>query len=138
MGEISLEPSGQGNPYLCPHCGNESHTVWGYVRCDGNAYAVYYVGWTTGHDDMGILIGMGEWGEGTTPSDRYSVALTARAPENQIGFMVVGPGESLLDEVELLGRLLTREDALAHPQIQDVFRVADHIVSDDPRVAAVL
>jgi hypothetical protein len=138
MGEISIEPSGQRDPYKCPHCGNESHTVWGFVYCDGNAYAVYYAGWTLGHEDTGVLIGMGEWGEGTEPDNRYSFGLVVRSHGSDFAFMVVGPDDSPIGEVKFIGHLLSRQEALSHPEIQDVYHVAEHIVRDDPRLAAAL
>jgi hypothetical protein len=111
--------------------------VWGFVYCDGNAYAVYYAGWTRGHDEVGMLIGIGEWGEEAGPDSRYSFGLVARSQESNVVFMVVGPDNSPIGEVKFIGHLLSREEALSHPEIQDVYHVAEHIVRDDPRLAAV-
>ena len=122
---------------MCPHCGNESHSVSGFVYSGGNAYAVYYAGWTLGHGDVGMLIGLGDWGESAGPDSRYSFGLVARSQESNIIFMVVGPGDSLLGEKKFIGHLLPRQEALAHAEIQDVYHVAEHIVRDDPRVATV-
>ena len=138
MGEVSIELGGQAAPHLCPHCGNESHNVWGFVYSGGNAYAVYYAGWTLGHGDVGMLIGLGDWGEGAGPDSRYSFGLLARSQESNIVFMVVGPDASPLGEVKFIGHLLPRQEALSHPEIQDVYHVAEHIVRDDSRVAAAL
>jgi hypothetical protein len=137
MGDISIEPGGQAAPHVCPHCGNESHTVSGFVYCDGNAYAVYYAGWTLGHHEVGMLIGIGEWGEDARPDSRCSFGLIARSEKSNVVFMVVGPDNSPLGEMKFMGHLLPRDEALSHPEIQDVYHVAEHIVRDDSRLSAV-
>ena len=140
MGEISLELGGEGDPYQCPCCGNESHTVWGFIYEDGNAHAVYYAGWTIEHEDKGvtIAIGLGDWGEDTGPEDRYSIGLDVRANTSDVMFSVLEPEQSSFNDVEFIGRMMPRIEALAHPQLDHIFHVAEHIVADDPRVTTAL
>jgi hypothetical protein len=48
--------------------------------------------------------------------------------------MVLNSMESPWGDTPLLGKMLEREQALAHPALKGVVHVAEHIVRDDPRV----
>jgi hypothetical protein len=37
-------------------------------------------------------------------------------------------------EAAILGRVLSREEALAHPRIKEVFHITDHIFAEDAPV----
>jgi hypothetical protein len=37
-------------------------------------------------------------------------------------------------DADFLGRMLSRDEALRHPWLQEVFHITDHIASDDPDV----
>src|SRR5215471_8951895 len=49
--------------FKCPHCGEESKTVWGWVSKDNAAYAVYFANLMTGHQEMSarLTISIGGW-----------------------------------------------------------------------------
>jgi hypothetical protein len=52
--------------------------------------------------------------------------------------MVREPEESLFSGKRILGKALTRSEALASPLAQEFFDVADHIAHNDPAVQSYL
>jgi hypothetical protein len=58
-------------------------------------------------------------------------ALRLRAAETEYQVTVVDAEESPWNGIELLGRMLDREEALEHERISEVFHVTDHMVADD-------
>ena len=81
-----------------------------------------------------LAIAVGEWTEGTSPADRVSIGMRATPTPATVDFMVMNPTESPWSDTPLLGKMLGREQALAHPALKEVVHVADHIVRDDTRV----
>lgn len=81
-----------------------------------------------------MAIAVGEWDEGSSPADRVSVGVRATSTASSIHFTVLDPSESPWGNTPLLGQMLEREQALAHPALRDVMHVAEHITRDDERV----
>jgi hypothetical protein len=77
------------------------------------------------------VVSIGEWGEGTGPRDRVAFPLRLRAAETEYQVTVVNAAESPWHGVDLLGRMLDREEALVHGRLAEVFHVTDHMVVDD-------
>jgi len=61
---LSVEPAGESSGH-CDCCGNETRTIWGYLRSGKQAIACYYLQWTRlapGHfPNLDFLIGT--WGD---------------------------------------------------------------------------
>jgi hypothetical protein len=132
---FEVEPSGEKR-HDCECCGGCSHTVWGYVHEEGGpTRALYYVGWTDGHDDkvVRMTVSLGAWGKGATADDRRAVAVEMRAPEGEPWMGVVD--EALFDDPDRLGLLLPRGVALESPSLSDLWDVLDAVVVADPRVS---
>lgn len=130
--ELTIE---RGNETVgrCGHCGKVSHTIRGFVSDARGPYGVYFAGYTEKHDDgIGTLvISLGNWSEGATPNDRQAVLLRVRGRNMEM--MVGDPDDSPWTDIDVLGRILNREEALKHPRIEDYYHVADHIVAEDDR-----
>ena len=129
---IEFEEPSLGAPCEC--CGNRTVHLTRFVSNDGDAHAVYYVRFTKGHPETPAVaaISLGDWGEGSTPSQRTAFALELR-PD---GVRVCNADESPWHETNILGRVLDRNEALAHPLINEVFHIADHIYLEDPSFMA--
>ncbi len=50
--------------------------------------------------------------------------------------MIVNAEESPWHDATNIGQMLNRDEALAHPWIEDVFHITDHMVTDDPAIKA--
>lgn len=140
MSVLSLELGEAQEAAPCECCGKRYQTAHGFVYRDGDAYAVYYAGWSDGHPGRGVslAIGVGEWTEGFSPTDRVSIGLDVRPTLASVNFTVLNPDESPWGDSSLLGKMLKRELALLHPALKEVIHVAEHIVRDDTRVRSFL
>jgi len=140
MSMLRLEVGEPPEARPCECCGATSRTAHGFVYRDGDAYAIYYAGWSDGHPERGasMAVAVGEWAEGSSPADRVSVGVRAIPTPSSVDFTVLNPDESPWGETPLLGKMLGRDQALAHPALAEVMDVAEHIVRDDARVRSFL
>jgi len=104
-----------------------------FVYEEGDAHAIYYARFGEQHEPRVVeaVVSVGEWGEGAGPWDRVAFPLRLRAAETEYQVTVTDAGESPWQGVDLLGRMLDREEALAHERLAEVFHITDHMVVDD-------
>src|SRR5690242_15164786 len=137
MEERSIELSGSHDFGPCDCCGTNSRTVWGYVYCNGDAEAVYYVHWSLGkvaehgaHFDLIIL----QWVEGKEDADRQTVSLEYQPG---LGVMVKDAGKRKIAQEKFAGKALSRDEVIGKPLAQQAFDIFDTIWLKDGRVAEV-
>jgi hypothetical protein len=108
-----------------------------FVYNGGDAHAVYYAAYTDGHPERELsgLLGLGEWGEDGSPSDRVAFPFLIWADQENFNVTLVDATESPWSHVTLLGRIVDRAEALEHRWIKDVFHITDHMVRDDKVIA---
>jgi hypothetical protein len=102
--------------------------VQGFVYVDGEPNAVYYVDHDAGRALM--TVAFGEWDEGTSGADRFSVCV-----EWWAGGMALT--EEPARESDLLGAFTPREEALALDGIDHLWDVVAAIRDGDPRVVEI-
>lgn len=121
---------------VCECCGNTTTRLTRFVYRDGDAFAVYYVLFTNGHEDKVAysLIGLGDWGEGAEPEMRTAFAVNIWDDDDNWAVTVTDKAESPWSHVEFMGKILDREAALNHPWIKYVYQITDHIVVEDKPV----
>ena len=127
---IELEPPSVST---CDCCGGASTKLTRFVSRDGDAYAAYKAVFAPNHPDQSVqvLIGMGEWGDDASPEQRVAFALDLRVHDGAYAVMVTDRDFSAWRSTTFLGRILDREEALAHPLIGEVFDLTDQIFSED-------
>lgn len=117
----------------CDCCGKKTTRLTRFVRRDGNAFAVYFVMFTDGHEDSAasVMVGIGDWDDDAVPEDAR-VAFTYRIwlADDSYQLSVIDPDDSPWD-TEYLGRRLPRDEALHHDLLQEVFDLSDHMVRCD-------
>jgi hypothetical protein len=130
---LTIEEGEPIEPTRCKCCGGTSTTVTRFVYKDGNAHAAYFARLSDNHPErlVSILVGLGEWGEGTTEAQRRSFALEMRKGQAGFEVRVVDASSSQWPRSKVLGRTLNRDEALGDPRIADVFHITDHMVVDD-------
>lgn len=118
----------------CDCCGKRSHTIRGFLNENGPA-GVYFAGYTEGHDERigTLIVSLGDWSDDAPPSAREAFVTKVRVVDGQPQVMVVDPDDSPWDDLDILGRLLTREEALAHPDKARYFHAIDHVIAGDAR-----
>jgi len=126
--EIEFEPPTYSD---CACCGNRSTHLVRFVSRDACAFAVYFADFSAGHDHVSVLASFGEWG-GDDPDPKTRTAIAMRIWIDDASFQVglVDAGESGYSD-GLMGRILDRHEALAHPLKQEAFDLSDHIVVCD-------
>lgn len=148
---LQLETGEAGRPTRCECCHRGSQTVHGFLYRDGDAYGIYYAGWSEGHPDRGVTmaVAVGDWDElpdespdepnsESGASRRLLIGLAARPTASEIQFAVLEPEASPWPQTELLGTMLPRDIALAHPVLREIFEVAEYVVAHDERISAFL
>jgi hypothetical protein len=124
----------------CECCGDLSRHASGMVRRDGDPYAIYQVDWTTqqvARHGAEFYLLLGHFGEGTTPADKFAVALHFFVEPDRFGFMVVNADETRIASHPLVGRALRREEVVGTPLAQEVFDLVDAIWLEDGNIAEV-
>lgn len=120
------------NVEICNCCNNEIIKLTRFVYKDENAFAVYFLKFTKGHDDkyvMGI-ISIGDWGTDDEPKNRVAFPFRLWTDETDYQVGLINKEESPWKQ-EILGSILDRKEALEHPLIDEVFHITDHIVDED-------
>jgi hypothetical protein len=140
MAAYGIEFNDKVKSFRCPHCGEQSMTVWGWVSKDNAAHAAYFANLMTGHQETSarLIISIGGWGEEDNLAKRKWVFIEARPIAGSYEMMVREPEESLYNGKHILGTSLTRSEALASPLMQEFFAVADYIAINDPAVRSYL
>jgi hypothetical protein len=140
MATYNIEFNDEIKSFDCPHCGEESKTVWGWVSKDSAAHAAYFANLMTGHQEMSarLTISIGGWGDENDLSKRKWIYIEARPIPTTYEMMVREPAESLCNGKSILGTSLNRSEALASPLMQEFFAVADYIAFNDPAVRSYL
>jgi hypothetical protein len=139
MSTYAIELNERVKYFACPHCDERSVTVWGSVSRDSAAYAIYYANLMTGHEEASARVTISFGGWGTNNNDpRWWILIEARPTVDSYEMMVREPEESLYFGEKLLGRAVSRNEALASSHREDFFAVADCIALNDPAVKSYL
>ena len=128
------------NYFACDCCGGHTTSLTRFVYKNNHAYAIYYATFADAHPGHHVdaVVSLGDWGEGADPSTRRAFSLRIRAGAEQYEVMVTGPDDCPWRDAKLIGPVLTRDEALAHPWLPEVFHISDHIVAEDEPVKSYL
>lgn len=120
----------------CDCCGNTTTRLTRFVTRDGDAFAIYYAAFSEGHPENGVIgvVSVGEWWDDSFPESRDAFAFRIWEGEDNYHVTITDAKESQWSDVNLIGRKLSREEALAHPLIHDVFHITDHMTDEDPAI----
>jgi hypothetical protein len=117
---------------ICECCGEATIALTRYVSDDGGAHAVYFASFGEQHGkEVKLVVSIGEWGDGSSPTARWAFPLVLWDDGDQFGVALTEPETSPWKDESFLGEMLSREKALEHPLIKEVFHLTDHIVEDD-------
>jgi hypothetical protein len=135
---LTIEFGTPHEPTLCADCGGTTSTLTRFVHKDGEPHAIYYARFSNNHPrgDMALAVGLGEFGTDSPEAERHRVSfgLVLYVVDLRYQVAVVEPEQSPWSNARVIGRMLTRTEALAHPRIKEVFHITDHMVTDDPEI----
>jgi hypothetical protein len=123
---MTIEP-GRLQEGPCPHCGHMEHRAFGEFEAPRGELASYAFGWTSGHEQQ---IGRMTIGIGAGNPGGASFHLEVGKAEDETALRLV---DDPFERVPEGGPDLTREQALAHPDLQFIWYVADEIARLDRR-----
>ncbi len=134
---LRLEPPRYG---ACGCCGGKTTSLVRFVFRDGEAYAVYYAAFSDNHPEAGVraVVSLGDWSAAGTPEHRSAFALCLAPSPAGYHVDLLNGEDSLWRTATLIGRLLSRAEALVHPLVNEALQVADEMVAQDPEVRAFL
>ena len=114
----------------CACCGHRTTKLTRFVTREGSAFAAYYAHFSDGpeHNDVQLLVGFGPWGEDAPSEARSAIAMRLWNTADNFNVSLVDADHW---DTEILGRRLSREEALASPWKQEAFDLSDHIVECD-------
>ena len=107
--------------------------VTAFVYRDGDAYAIYYAS-CYHHDGHEVWIDATFSTLGGRRGDRVSFGCRVGAIEGHDGPPASLVPAGAFSDSDNFGRRLTRDDALAHPQLSEFWELVDHVLDHDPVV----
>ena len=130
---IEFEPPKESR---CSCCNGVTVTLTRFVHDEEGPVAVYKARFGRGHPDrvVEILVSIGDWEEGAQPWDRVAFPLRMWLAQDQFAVGLTEAEESPWRKSTLFGRILNREEALAHERVKEVFHVTDHIAREDAAI----
>lgn len=122
----------------CDCCGGSTTRLTRFVNQDGEAHAIYYAAFSNNHPEKGLfgVVSLGEWWEDEIPDARVAFAFEMWMDDENFNVGIVDATESLWSDVDIIGKKLDREEALAHHWLSEVFHITDHMTDDDPDIRA--
>jgi hypothetical protein len=138
-GALSLDGEPQARQVECQNCGTPFVQRVGFVLDDGDAHAVYYAGLHhhDGQHDAWVDVILGTWparDEEDYPPDHVTFSCRVgpgSAAPDPYASLVQAPTTASGQNRSLFGRLLSRDEALAHPWLTEFWRVVDFVVIHD-------
>ncbi|HEY2847323.1 MAG TPA: hypothetical protein VGI80_05845 [Pyrinomonadaceae bacterium] len=120
----------------CDCCDAVVTRITRFVSQDEEPYAIYYghLSESDAERRMLGLISLGEWGSETVPECRVAFAFRLWPGNDKYNVSIFDAAESSWSNAGLVGKKLSREDALAHPWLPEVFHLTDHMAIDDPAI----
>ena len=137
---IEIEFSDPVEPGICSCCGGTTYRFTRFVYKDGSAHAVYYASFQSNHPERGVksIVSLGEWGVDGIPDERVAFGLVLKNMDDNYGVIVIDAATTPWSDADILGKKLSREEALAHEWVDDVFHITNHIFDEDHEVTDLL
>lgn len=114
----------------CPTCGHAADHVTGFLHVGDVALGAYFAACHRHPDrEVQMDVVLGTWG-----TDDATDHVTFSCRLRRTGAMLVDATIVTTSHKPILGAQLTRDEALAHPRIDDFWDVVDHVSTADPTV----
>jgi hypothetical protein len=143
VGGLRLEHDDQVTDGICGHCGAPYESVIGVIYEADDAIAIYRADiFDHFHRDpeprVVLSIAVGDWQDGTDPSDRCSAAIEAWGEDSRVRMAFSDRAGSPWQDLEVVSWQLTSKEAEASPLRAAFLRLADHVAYNDRRLRRAL
>ena len=132
---LSFDHERSSDKRTCADCGADYILVKGFVYDDNAAHAIYFAACHDHADthEAWIDVILGTFGE-SDATDHVTFGCRVGPIPGQLGpqASLVPAGVPYNDPI--FGQKLTREEALAHPRLDDYWAVVDFVLTEDPTV----
>ena len=120
----------------CECCGGTMTSLTRFVYKDGNAFAIYHATFSESHFESSLLgvISLGDWDSDEVSPNRVGFPFRLWQGEENFNVGITNQDECPWRDSKVIGRILDREEALAHHWINDVFHITDYITKDDVEI----
>jgi hypothetical protein len=137
---LEVEPGVETVTGHCDRCGHESRIFRGFVNTREGAYAVYVGSYTQAHPELGVslAVSLRGWELGADRTLKECVVLDWRNTDSGPACAVVEASSSALAREQILGRMLSREEAFASGRAREAFAVSDAVWQSDGRLSRAL
>lgn len=124
----------------CECCDGNTTTLTRFVHEGEGTRAAYLAVFADNHSErvVTMVISIGLWGEQARPEDRAAFTVKLWVADDRFQVAVCDAAESPWQDAPILGRMLDRDEALAHSSVREVFHITDHIVVEDRPIISYL
>lgn len=143
MGTLRIEHDDQQSEAECVDCGASFRTVVGVIYEDEDPIAIYRADmFDHFHRDPAprvlLSIAVGDWSDGTNPTDRCSAAIEAWPDGGGVRMAISDRTAEPWNDLEVVSWQLKAQEAEASPLRDAFFQLADHIACEDRRLRRAL
>jgi hypothetical protein len=121
----------------CECCGTTRTGLVRYVYREGSWIGIYYASFSEApeHDWINLLVALGDLSKDSPVEHKAAFALQMWTDGENNHVRVAEP-EDIPWDTDYFGPILTRAEGLAHPWLQEVFDLTDHMMlCDEPIIA---
>ena len=117
---------------ICECCGNTTVKLTRFIYKNDDAFGIYYAKFTKNHPEKNVigLISLRDWGTDLITS-RVSFLFNLWLNDKDYNIEILDAQKNSPWKSEILGKLLSRSEALNHKWITEVYHITDHIVLED-------
>lgn len=129
---FSFDGAPETRPVRCVDCDEEHDSIVGFVLKDGNAHAIYFAEWHERWSEAYLDVILGSF-EGPDYEDNVTFGCRVGYVQGQ-----ALPACSLVQaamtrsEAQIFGARLSRDEALVHPRLAELWEVVDWLIVNDP------
>lgn len=137
MNNFKVEVGEESSDSICMCCQKQSHNGHGFIYKNNDAYSIYYAGWSEQHNrkTVNFALAIGEWDDSSTTDQRTCIGIEAESVDEKILFRLLDPEQSPWPNTELMGEMISREEAKSHGLIEEFFNILEMIIKNHSSIS---
>jgi hypothetical protein len=121
---------------ICECCNGKATHLTRFIHLDNNTIGMYYARFSDNHPENHLagILSLGDWSTTHVNTERIAFAFKIWTYDGTFQAGITDKDESPWKDLEVLGTILDRQEALSHPSIDKVFYITDFMVEGDEPV----